>query len=294
MSRLSLIRLSLLSISTYNKVRLIKILNIGIFISIFALIASFVSIYYENKIDKIEKKIIIEDINKLVFSNSLSETTKYLNETKFLLNLNTNKLNTNLFLSFLSDDKKFKKIFNERDLYYVPYFKYKNQITNNNKLILKSLKDSILVSDQEKDLTKIKQFKKKQEDIDETIKDLQFKINLHHKKYESVLNTDKLGFHFERIPFYKGYNDFNKIQKEILSMQINFFYDFNYPYFTEKSIHFEKRKKSYLNQISINSKLESRIIFFAFLIQVSIFIISQFFELTLDQFIRRKKNAKRN
>ena len=161
MSRLSLIRLSLLSISTYNKVRLIKILNIGIFISIFALIASFVSIYYENKIDKIEKKIIIEDINKLVFSNSLSETTKYLNETKFLLNLNTNKLNTNLFLSFLSDDKKFKKIFNERDLYYVPYFKYKNQITNNNKLILKSLKDSILVSDQEKDLTKIKQFKKK-------------------------------------------------------------------------------------------------------------------------------------
>ena len=78
MAKLALIRFSILSLSTYNKKKLINILNIGIFISIFALSASILSMFYEVRIDKIEKKMIYDDINKVIYNDVLFQTSKYI------------------------------------------------------------------------------------------------------------------------------------------------------------------------------------------------------------------------
>jgi len=80
---------------------------------------------------------------------------------------------------------------------------------------------------------------------------------------------------------------------DILILQKTFFYNFNIEFFTKKNNQYDERKRLNLEKIKKNSILESRAIFFAFLIQLIIFAISQFFELTLDNFIRKKKNAKR-
>ena len=85
MAKLTLIRFSLLSLSTYNKEKLINILNIGIFISLFALSASILSIFFETKIDKIEKKMIYDDINKVVYNDVLFQTSRYIKNTDSLL-----------------------------------------------------------------------------------------------------------------------------------------------------------------------------------------------------------------
>ena len=69
MLRLSTIKASLFTISKNNKLKVLKVINLLLTITIFALISSSVSIYFERKIDSIEKKNIISEFNSLIFSN---------------------------------------------------------------------------------------------------------------------------------------------------------------------------------------------------------------------------------
>ena len=54
MARLKLLRFSLTALKGLNKQKAISFINLIIFVSFFALTASVVSMYYENKIDQIE------------------------------------------------------------------------------------------------------------------------------------------------------------------------------------------------------------------------------------------------
>ena len=71
MIRLSTLRLSFINISKRNKTKIIKILNLLIFITFFALISSVISLFFENKIDSVERKNTISEFNELVFSNQI-------------------------------------------------------------------------------------------------------------------------------------------------------------------------------------------------------------------------------
>ena len=106
MAKLALVRFSLLSLSTYNKKKLLNILNIGIFISIFALSASFLSIFFENKIDMIEKKILSEQINKIIYNDTLSQTAKHIKNTDSILDNNIKETGLKLLIkeSFMLKD----------------------------------------------------------------------------------------------------------------------------------------------------------------------------------------------
>ena len=76
MPRVSLLRYRfiLAAIKSVKTKKLLLVINIAIFISIFALSASILSILFENKIDKIETKLIREDLKHVVYNNWLHKT----------------------------------------------------------------------------------------------------------------------------------------------------------------------------------------------------------------------------
>jgi len=292
MAKLALIRFSILSLSTYNKKKLINILNIGIFISIFALSASILSMFYEVKIDKIEKKMIYDDINKVIYNDVLFQTSKYIKNTDSLLDDIFHQTSLKLLLEKSINDKK---LISKREIFYTQFFLLKTKVDYNKNFIDSSLKNSIIVADEEDDLILIKKFREKYDDLSKKIEGINFDQNTHD--YEKQPPRDKNNNYNETNhsleEWYSYYEILVKRHMDILILQKTFFYNFNIEFFTKKNNQYDERKRLNLEKIKKNSILESRAIFFAFLIQLIIFAISQFFELTLDNFIRKKKNAKR-
>ena len=74
MARLKLLRFSLTALKGFDKQKAITFINLIIFLSLFALSASVISMFYENKIDRIDNKIINEEINILIYENQIQTT----------------------------------------------------------------------------------------------------------------------------------------------------------------------------------------------------------------------------
>ena len=292
MAKLALVRFSLLSLSTYNKKKLLNILNIGIFISIFALSASFLSIFFENKIDMIEKKILSEQINKIIYNDTLSQTAKHIKNTDSILDNNIKETGLKLLIKESFNDAEFMT---SREIYYSKFFILENKIELNNLFIDNSLKNAILVANSEEDLKLIKTFRKKYKILKKTENEITFMRNSHDYENEPSRDSDNNFIYKdnELQDWYRYYKFFVNQQIELIVIQKSFLYDFNINYFSKKNNEYDQRKNKNLEIIEKNSKIESRAIFIAFAIQLFIFLISQFFEFTLDNFIRRKKNAKR-
>tara|TARA_B100000787_G_scaffold158170_1_gene135427 strand:- start:1952 stop:2833 length:882 start_codon:yes stop_codon:yes gene_type:complete len=292
MAKLALVRFSLLSLSTYNKKKLLNILNIGIFISIFALSASFLSIFFENKIDMIEKKILSEQINKIIYNDTLSQTAKHIKNTDSILDNNIKETGLKLLIKESFNDAEFMT---SREIYYSKFFILENKIELNNLFIDNSLKNAILVANSEEDLKLIKTFRKKYKTLKKTENEIIFMRNSHDYENEPSRDSDNNFIYKdnELQDWYRYYKFFVNQQIELIVIQKSFLYDFNINYFSKKNNEYDQRKNKNLEIIEKNSKIESRAIFIAFAIQLFIFLISQFFEFTLDNFIRRKKNAKR-
>ena len=292
MAKLALVRFSLLSLSTYNKKKLLNILNIGIFISIFALSASFLSIFFENKIDMIEKKILSEQINKIIYNDTLSQTAKHIKNTDSILDNNIKETGLKLLIKESFNDAEFMT---SREIYYSKFFILENKIELNNLFIDNSLKNAILVANSEEDLKLIKTFRKKYKTLKKTENEIIFMRNSHDYENEPSRDSDNNFIYKdnELQDWYRYYKFFVNQQIELIVIQKSFLYDFNINYFSKKNNEYDQRTNKNLEIIEKNSKIESRAIFIAFAIQLFIFLISQFFEFTLDNFIRRKKNAKR-
>jgi len=177
MAKLALIRFSILSLSTYNKKKLINILNIGIFISIFALSASILSMFYEVKIDKIEKKMIYDDINKVIYNDVLFQTSKYIKNTDSLLDDIFHQTSLKLLLEKSINDKK---LISKREIFYTQFFLLKTKVDYNKNFIDSSLKNSIIVADEEDDLILIKKFREKYDDLLKKIEGINFYQNIHY------------------------------------------------------------------------------------------------------------------
>ena len=122
MARLKLLRFSLTALKGLNKQKAISFINLIIFVSFFALTASVVSMYYENKIDQIDNQIVNEEINILIYENQIQTTPIVLKNIEDIFNDNYK----------LDDYLKFLEIWNDldssiaplRNTVYKPYFGY--------------------------------------------------------------------------------------------------------------------------------------------------------------------------
>ena len=80
MSRLFLLRLSFLSIKQLVNSKVNIIINLSIFVIVFALSASFISILFENRIEKLETKITRNEVNQILYTKWLNRTPKIINQ----------------------------------------------------------------------------------------------------------------------------------------------------------------------------------------------------------------------
>ena len=80
----SLFRLSSFAYKTATKKKLNLFINIIIFISFFAISAATLSLYYENKIDDIDRKIVLTEVQKITLENQISAVPNSLNSISLI------------------------------------------------------------------------------------------------------------------------------------------------------------------------------------------------------------------
>ena len=118
-----------------------------------------------------------------------------------------------------------------------------------------------------------------------------YKESLHSDSFSDKVKTSENKEEIDYDTFYSGYADFNKEQKPLLISQRKFFLEFALKYFSLKKLNFQKDIIILQDEITKLSKLESSFILAAFFIQFIIFLLVQFFEITIEQgnIGRRKK-----
>ena len=290
MARLKLLRFSLTALKGLNKQKAISFINLIIFVSFFALTASVVSMYYENKIDQIDNQIVNEEINILIYENQIQTTPIILKNIEDIFNDNYK----------LDDYLKFLEIWNDldtsiaplRNTVYKPYFGYEAAANYGLEQMKQSISDAILVANNLKDIDEIELYNVEFVKIDEEIRNiLRFEQIIRNKwqlKEREEFSNKNTGQGKDKEIYYKKYSPLNDRLIQVLQDQINFFINFNIKYFSRKKI--ETEKVIYNLEIDLKkfSNQESLIILIAFILQLIIFISVQYFEVTMET-----ANAKR-
>lgn len=80
----SLFRLSNLAYKTATKKKLNLFINVIIFISFFAISAATLSLYFENEIDEIDRKIVLSEVQKIILENQISAVPNSLNSISLI------------------------------------------------------------------------------------------------------------------------------------------------------------------------------------------------------------------
>ena len=96
----SLFRLSNFAYQTATKRKLNIFINTIIFISFFAITAASLSLYFENKIDEIDRKIVLTEVQKIILENQISSVPNSLNSISLIKDA---QLNEQSNIDLLSD-----------------------------------------------------------------------------------------------------------------------------------------------------------------------------------------------
>mgnify|MGYP001387001485 FL=1 len=287
MNKFFLIRFSFLNIQNLINKKVNLIINLSIFVIIFALSASLISIMFENRIETLESKVTKNEINQLLYTKWLNRSPKIIVEIN---NIDQNRKTLKLFTEVVKllpddDDDETSSLYSARDELF-EYSYYINEIVINNfKNIDLSLTDAILLSSSDTDIKNIEQEKKKFRKLIN-----QFDQNRYERiKFVDNKNTQNWK---ETQLYYKQFETYIQKNKQIIDEQKLFFLNFVSNYFSSKRQYYTNKNLEHLNEISDFAKLETRFIFFAFLIQFFIFTILQIFEVTIERERKNEKNKK--
>ena len=288
MARLKLIRFSLSGLKGLNKEKAITFINWIIFASFFALSASIISMFYENRIDEIDNKIINEETNILVYENQINITPLVLKNIENVFQENYRTQDYIQLLKLWNDDET---IVTNRVTAFYPYKRYEAAANYGLEQIKQSMTDAILVA---KNTTDIAEIEKNNIEFYEIVKEIR-EINSTRQKLsnewalkdietEEEKNTDG----DDKDKYYQKYSPLNDRLIQSLQSQINFLTNFNIKYFSRKKNETENGIFEMEKELERLSKQESLIIFGAFILQLIVFLSVQYFEVTMET-----ANAKR-
>lgn len=269
-SILRTIRLGLLQDFSQKKLRFV--LNIAIFLSVFAIVSTLVSLSIEQKINSKQKKIsennLLIDITSLsieILPRNINTLTRIINESK--------KNNEIMFFLYFT---KSGIIFDDRDLYYFGTVRLAHQIEDNYKKIdmftdISSFESQIAVNDDYKSYLKLREEIKNDE---KNFKQMYEKIN---KDAENFIKDQRGTKVIENDEFYKSlkeyYYNFLKFADKQIDIQIDILNVLRSLTDKKKNENIDIRK-----DISNLSGSISKYILIAFILQLIIFIIVQLFE----------------
>ena len=252
-----------------SKIRLF--LNVAIFLSVFAISSTLISIYYESKITQIEKKIAENDLLLDILSvSTLAIPGKVLG----LENISNDVTKNNDILNYFYFSK-IGQLFDEYELYYRPVIALSNYLGNNFDIIEKfdevvNLKnDKLLINIDKKIFDYIKQNSKNHKDFLK-IKD---EINKDHKKFKFEKGVKVIDR--KNLSKYQNYFDKYKI---FIEDQLNHFAALTGML---QVIHNNIKNDNLrlYKEISNNSKESKKFIILAFFFQLIIFLIVQAMEI---------------
>ena len=287
MNKFFLIRFSFLNIQSLINKKVNLIINLSIFVVIFALSASLISIMFENRIETLESKVTKNEINQLLYTKWLNRSPKIIIQIN---NIDQNRKSLKLFTEVVKllpddDDDETSNLYNTYEEFF-QYYYYINEVAINNfKNIDLALTDAILLSSSDVDIKNIEQEKKKFRKL----------INkFDQNRYERIKFVDNKNTQNwkETQLYYKEFEKYIQKNMQIINEQKLFFLNFVSSYFSSKRQYYTNKNLEYLNEISDFAKLETRFIFFAFLIQFFIFTILQIFEVTIERERNNEKNKK--
>ena len=269
-SFLRLIRLGLLQ--DLNQKRLKFVLNIAIFLSVFAIVSTLISISIERKINLNQKKISENNLLIDIASLSIESLPRNINSLTTIIN-DSKKNNEIMYFLYFTESGI---IFNERDLYFLGTARLANLIEDNYEKInlfsdISSFEADIEINDDYKNYLQlreeIKEDKKQFIEIYEKIQRDAEKFTINQKGIK-VIEGDE---------FYKGLKDhyyqFLKFADKQIDIQIDMLNVLRSLTDKKKNQNIAIRK-----DISDLSKSISKYILIAFFLQLIIFIIVQLFE----------------
>jgi hypothetical protein len=278
MSRLLLLRFSILSFKKLINSKIKVIINLSISVIIFALSVSFISILFENRIEQLETKVTKNEVNQMIYTKWLNRSPKIIIQIN---NTNQNRKNIILYADVIKELPGFESLYSKRMEYYNYYYFQSDLAEVNFKNMNLVLIDALLLSNSSQDIKLIKEQKL-------ILSNLIYKFD--KNRSERLVYQDKMKGSEKNDLYYKGFSQFIKINSEIITEQREFFLVFVSNFFSNKRQSFSKDNLENLNEINDLATLETKFIFIAFLIQFIIFIILQIFELTIER--ERKKDAK--
>jgi len=282
-----------------NTKQFLLFINIGIFLSIFAISSAIITFYTETKIDNIEFDLISEHNDKKYFDDTLDSFAELRNtlysQTKHesdMISLYQHSASTKLGSKLLSindiylpivfvdlnseDSKYFKMFFDEYEgiNFLDQVIEAVNLFYESDDWLPKELDKTINAVRKHKDL-----FNKDYSKYYDKIFNYNFSSILNEVYYENngIIDTDN-----------QIYNDYYEM-REFGEKLDNLFYLLEI-YFTDISSNSQAIINDYNKEIIKLSKRENNIIIIAFFLQLIIFCIIQYFEINSIQ-QARKKNA---
>ena len=295
MNRFFLLRFSITSLKIILNKKFSVILNFAIFLTFFAITVTFISIYYEDKIEKLETNLIKDEIEHIVFTKWLNRTPKLINDINNVLNT---RKSTTLFTpmikffpdddAFFEDDSTTSVIYSPREEFYKYYMFIMQTVAIHFDSINLILFDSEFLATEEKDIQSVT----KQEEF----------VNNLTKEFNSIIKEERIfkaqkkeiqknldGLKKNPQNYYLKYDEYVQKSLKLLNKQRNFYLNFSLNYFSNKRAQFNENNSTTHIEITNMAKLESRLILFAFVVQFFIFLVLQFFEITLERENQKKK-----
>ena len=284
MARIAAISLAKLSLKNIPKNRLIQITNFVIFIAFFAVSASIISLYYEKKIEGLNKQLSNEYGNEIIYNHWLATAPKNISNIENIISKISTEQNYLFYIKSLNN-----KLITERELSHNSIKDLIRFVRAGQTSLGDSLNDAILISNSINDLKEIEIYKKKHQEL----WNWYWKIEDNNKfmilKFRWLMENKSEA---ELQEIYKkaliAQDELILILNEIKTLNI----EVNINYFSNKKNESEEKIANSKNKIKLYSNKESTSILIAFLIQLIIFFVIQFFEFGFELVQTTKRRMK--
>lgn len=257
-----------------NKIKLF--LNIAIFLSIFAITSSFISIYFESKITEIENDINRNDTFNDILSISSNSLTTSIESVEEIIDNSDRENDLYHFIYF----SKMGSIITSRDMYYMPAMSLKAILKTKFKVLddfkelrfFKGVGDEFFKYHDDKKLTEYFDTSDSyQKQFDEITK----KIEKQHADVNTFENGIKVVTDNEFYTNYETYlGDYKEIANNVVQSLVGIFK-------WTRAVHnnIENKNQNNRKEITYYSNLSQNFIIAAFCFQLIIFLIVQIMEI---------------
>ena len=286
-------------ISQRNIKKSLLIINLGIFLSIFAATSAIISLFIENKISHYETEIIENKQMNLFFNRFERMVNVYEDSENRLYNFNQNFASFNEILDSL---KGGEKLIDDREYYYYRFYSYIAFMDDNfdedeanewilyftEKEFLENIYDPIVhkkfYDELEAQSKKFKNYVKEYKTFASDLKKIDPFIilsdeELMNNTYKDSVEINKLINKYFTKVFYM--NDF--LREFLMNIK---------KIISDWSLSYKSLDLSNYQEIEKLSNLEKKLIIFAFVLQIVIFFVTQFFEITFASRVKKKLTRK--